>query len=312
MRAVMYHYVRTPDPALPHLRHLHTDDFVLQVDHLDRTEGLARAEDVLAWLDGGGPLPSGAVLTFDDGLVDHHDTVAPILAERDAWGVFYVPTGPYRSGTILDVHRIHLLLGRLGGADLLARLRAAAASEGVDLAADDRWAGRYVHQDDRPAAEAKRILNYEVRDDDRARLLDRLEADLEAEGVADRPTVDDVYVRPDQLRAMQDAGLTIGSHAVTHRVLARLSPDEQRAEIDDSFALLDEATGGLPWRTFCFPYGGADTYTDVTEDLLDAAGSRFGFSVDPRPVADDDRTHRRQSLPRFDCNRLPHGAARGA
>ena len=55
------------------------------------------------------------LLTFDDGLSDHYQYVLPELRRRGLWGIFYIPAGPYQSGRMLDVHCIHLLIGRYGG-----------------------------------------------------------------------------------------------------------------------------------------------------------------------------------------------------
>ena len=48
----------------------------------------------------------------------HFDYVFPELLNRNLWGIFYIPTGPYQSGQILDVHKIHLLCGAFDGKEL--------------------------------------------------------------------------------------------------------------------------------------------------------------------------------------------------
>ena len=70
----------------------------------------------------GGEAPSGVLLTFDDGLRDHIDCVLPVLRTRNLWGLFYVPSKPIAEGRLLDVHKVHLALGRLGGAAVLTWL----------------------------------------------------------------------------------------------------------------------------------------------------------------------------------------------
>ena len=68
--------------------------------------------------------PDGVLLTFDDGLRDHRDFVLPVLRERGLFGVFYVASGPAITGRILDVHKVHLVLGRMGGRAVLTWLEA--------------------------------------------------------------------------------------------------------------------------------------------------------------------------------------------
>ncbi len=67
----------------------------------------------------------------------------------------------------------------------------------------------------------------------------------------------------DELRLLPAELVDVGSHAVTHTNLVRLTPNERRFELTESLHRL-EALLGRPVRTFSFPYG---AWTDeiVTE-----------------------------------------------
>lgn len=305
----MYHYVRWHRADLPHFRYLDADDFARQLDHLIDDGGVLSREALLSAMTAGEPVP-GHVLTFDDGLTDHAEVVTPMLTERGLWGIFYVPTRPLVDGTVLDVHRVHLLLGRLGASELRRRVQALLAGRGGDDRDDgdpERWAHRYTHQDDAAAADVKRILNYQLTDQTRSQVLDALVAEEWGAPLA----AADVYASAEQLRAMQDAGMLIGSHSASHPVMSRLHPDNQAQEIEASFTCLDDLLGRSEVRTWCHPYGGDSSFDSQTEAALDAAGCRFSFSVEPRDVTTRDLQQRRQALPRHDCNRLPHGRSTG-
>jgi len=58
---------------------------------------------------------SGVILTFDDGLRDHYKYVFPKLKEHNLWGIFYISTAPFHNKKLIDVHRIHMLVGKYGG-----------------------------------------------------------------------------------------------------------------------------------------------------------------------------------------------------
>lgn len=58
----------------------------------------------------------------------------------------------------------------------------------------------------------------------------------------------------DDLRALADAGMTIGSHGRTHRFLADLSNDEAAAELRDSKAMLEDCIA-RPVDQVSFPGG---------------------------------------------------------
>ncbi len=306
-KAVMYHYVRPDDESLPHFRHLHIDDFSRQLDWFAGEYGFVSREDFLASLSTGRPVP-GVVLTFDDGFSDHYRYVLPELRRRDLWGIFYVPTLPYRSGLLLDVHRIHLLLGRYGGAVIVDAIRNIVTDDMLSHAhVKEFYSETYTRQDnDVATTRVKRLLNYFIDYRHREAVIDALmdrffpnEADL-----ANR-----YYMSRDELQAMTEAGMMIGSHSVSHPVMSKLEPARQEAEIADSFDFLESVVGqGV--RTFCFPYGGFHTFSPVTEAILDAHACAFSFNVEARDIAATDLLSRRQALPRFDCNAFPHGACR--
>jgi len=77
----------------------------------------------------------------------------------------------------------------------------------------------------------------------------------------------------DQIRAMHDAGMEIGSHSRTHRVLSRLGPDEIEDEISGSRDDLASITGASP-VSFAYPYGSRTTY----DDRVVAAVRRAGYT----------------------------------
>ena len=101
--------------------------------------------------------------------------------------------------------------------------------------------------------------------------------------------------------------MVLGGHSVTHRVMSRLTANEQRSEILDSFDFLEGILGKLKARTFCYPYGGDHTFTDETIDLLEQANCQVGFSVEPRDINAEDLRTRKLALPRYDCTMFPHG-----
>ena len=302
----MYHYVRGHEEALEHQRYLHRDEFRRQLDWLGDEFGFVSRPDFDRSLATGVPA-EGVVLTFDDALRDHATTVLPELVERGLWGIFYVPTAPYRTGRLLAVHRLHLLLGSVPGSDLLAALH-----EVVDdpMLVHDQVEAFHTQtygrlDDDAAGDEVKRTLNYLIADEHRDRAIDALVA---ATGVDEEAAASGYYVSPADLRAMADAGMVIGSHSDRHVVLSTLSSQEQEADLATSVHELGALTG-RPVETFCYPYGGDHSFTAETERVLADAGIRYAFSVEPRDISADDLRHRPHALPRYDCNAFPHGRA---
>jgi len=304
----MYHYVRTAPEGLPYFRYLHVDDFRKQLDFLAQTDRFISKNEFAAILKSGTAPKDGIILTFDDATKDHVDYVVPELKKRGLWGIFYVPTGMYETGKMLDVHRIHYLMGKYGGVTILEKLNDMVVPEMIQK---DKYAEfkekTYPHQDnDAATMEAKRILNYYLLYEYREKILD----DLMRENGDEAAFVHEYYVTPDEMVSMSENGMTIGSHTVTHPVLSKLSVAEQKAEIINSFAYLEKVTGGLDLKTFCYPYGRSVTYTQETKNILSEIGCDFTFAVEHRDITDADIRENVQALPRWDCNQFPHGVAR--
>ncbi len=310
MKAVMYHYVRPESKGLPYLSYLHLDDFRRQLDFFEQEYGFISKEDFLDSLDSGDPAGQGIILTFDDGVADHYDYVLPELRSRDLWGIFYIPTGSYQNGgSLLDVHRLHLLLGAFGGDTIVTGLNNVIAPEMLSQSHLQEFRALAFDRQDNEAnaALSKLILNYFVQYEYREEIINRL---MKRYFNGMRSEAGNYYVTSSQIKELQDNGMIIGSHAVSHRILSKLTVAEQAEEISSSFDFLDSVTGGLTARTFCFPYGGNDSFNVESERLLEEAKCQFSFKVAPRSITSKDLSSRRQALPRFDCNRFRYGQVR--
>jgi len=80
-----------------------------------------------------------------------------------------------------------------------------------------------------------------------------------------------------ELEAVQAQGLTIGSHGLSHRSLARMSPREAEAEIVAAQAVLESRLGTRsPW--FAFPFGTRADFSDRLARFLVRRGYDFCFT----------------------------------
>ena len=320
---VMYHYVRdsaaTPFPAI---RALPPALFEQQLDWLQRHYRVIGLEEFEQALDGRTPLPeNAALLTFDDGFVDHHATVLPILRQRGLSGVFFIASdacGPARR--VLGVHKTHVLLADLGadafGKAVLAECElaltedaapahtgnegshrsAAAVAAGESRRARVFGSDRWEHADERAI---KDLLNYELPFDDAERVLDTLFArHIGSQDAFAR----ELYLSEAMIAEMAAAGMVFGFHTRSHRMLSRLTAREQEAELADGVSWIRTLTGQsrVP---FCYPWGGPRTYTQNTLAILDRRGYSVAFNTVRRRV--DTARDGRFELPRVDTRDLP-------
>ncbi|HEY9228140.1 MAG TPA: polysaccharide deacetylase family protein, partial [Gemmatimonadaceae bacterium] len=89
---------------------------------------------------------------------------------------------------------------------------------------------------------------------------------------------DPLWMNWGQIRELQDAGMTIGSHSRTHPLLTDLRVSLQD-EIDDSRADIKRMTGKLP-AFFAYPYGAWDPRSMAQ---VEAAGYRAGRALPGGP-----------------------------
>jgi peptidoglycan/xylan/chitin deacetylase (PgdA/CDA1 family) len=88
-----------------------------------------------------------------------------------------------------------------------------------------------------------------------------------------------------EVRKLADSSAAeIGSHTITHPVLARLSVHDQEVELRESRRALALLTGHAP-ASCSFPYGGREHYTAETPALARRAGYRCACAAFPGVVS---------------------------
>lgn len=308
MKAIMYHYVRAPDPDLPHFRFLNIANFRLQLNYFAAHHGFVTRAEWDAYVRGGRlpDQPNKVLLTFDDAMSCHYSHVFPELQARGLWGIFYVPTGPYAGAGLLDVHRIHLLCGAHDGQALWEHARTLVSEDMVPYArrAAFREATYAVQVNAPGVSEFKRLLNYFIDEALRSALIDRIAAHF---GTTFNPAR--FYVPESSLRQMAGSGMVIGAQSAGHPVMSKLDAPAQRHEIATSLEWVDRIAGKQDWRSYCHPYGGFHSFDDTTVALLNEHRVDFSFNVEARDITAADIAGQRHALPRYDCNLFPHGQA---
>jgi peptidoglycan/xylan/chitin deacetylase (PgdA/CDA1 family) len=279
---VMYHYVR--DGARVHARTVAELD--AQLDHVAREYEVVGCEEVVK-----GAWPANScLLTFDDGLREHLETVAPALERRSLRGVFCVPARPVLERTVLDVQKSQFLLASTDDH----------AALGAEILADvDDPEGFYTrntppHRFDPPhTVFVKRALQDGLPEATRRSVLDR----LFREHVTDdeRSFAAELYLTEDECRELAARAHDVIAHGHDHRRLGLLAEGDQRTEIEASRRFVERVGG--KWA-LCYPYGSRDS---TTLRLLREAGCMLGLTTDPRRATTEDDL---LELPRIDTNDL--------
>jgi len=298
----MYHYVRPISPSLPNLRYLPLDHFSKQLDWLCKAKRPLGREEIEGVILGERKVTDGFILTFDDGLIDHYEFVLPELLRRELTAIFFIPTGPYIFNKLLNVHRVHILLGKFEASEIVNQLHFFQKELDICLMQTQQYNRYTTHNDNETTKYFKRLINYELDSSLSDLLLEKLFSYFDV-----KMNLNDYYLSLPQIKTMLSEGMMIGSHSINHRPMNSLTLEDQESEISHSFSWLESNFGSIYPRTFCYPYGGFDTFSLGTEKLLTQYQVSCSFSVEPRGITQMDINSRPHALPRFDCNELPFG-----
>lgn len=229
---------------------------------------------------------SGKVaLTFDDGYADNYHIAKPSLHATGTPATFFLVsdrTGSLDSYWWDELADILLCAGRLPeslsgvfvGPDQELQL-----GDAVEYSPSDRRADRDIRAwEARPGS--RLAFYYHVwsrlrplRDKERSLALEKIRA--WASRSPSRPAAPITITAPEANSLAAEGLVEIGSHSKSHASLPDLSPSEQRQELADSKAALEEVIG-RPVRSFAYPYGSCGR---ETPGLLRDAGYTSACTV---------------------------------
>jgi len=249
-----------PTPGFPDPPGVGRRGFDYQLSLLARFTTVLPLRRALDLMEAGRPLPPRAVvLTFDDGYRDNLDLGVPALARRNLPATFFLVPG-FLSGTVTAWWE------DLGAAFVSARAPAL------------EWEGeRFDLEDPAGRAAAENAVRTSVKQHDHAA---RQEAIAE---VAERlrspaPAGPGPFMDWDGARALLAAGHDVGSHTVSHAILARETVAGQRAELGDARDALRTELD-VPADTLAYPNGDSGDYSEQTTALAAELGYRCAVTT---------------------------------
>jgi peptidoglycan/xylan/chitin deacetylase (PgdA/CDA1 family) len=245
-----------------HGKHVAADAFRRQLEYIKRHHSVLSLTDLLSALAGERELPPRPVMiTVDDGYRSTYTVAFPLLRELQIPASVFVTTDFVGGRRPLWPDRIEHALAEtkastVGGFAL--------RTDAERIAACRAWFDRV----------------------DRMTTPDALAAvqSIEAEaGCALSPDGDPMFapLRWDDLLEMRRSGwVEIGSHSVTHPLLARCDRVAQEKEITASRAEIEAMTMG-PCDVFCYPGGQPGEFDETTKTLVRAAGYLAALTTIP-------------------------------
>ena len=236
--------------------------FEAHMRFLKKRYRLVSLEEVYKGLTGSSNAESGVAVTFDDGYADLYRFAFPVLRKHGIPATVFLTADAVDTGEVSWYDRIFLALQLIPNGKFEFKVD-------VDLRFNlDSRASR-VRAASEIISRLRRVPNA-----CRKEYCNRLEKGLDfpADELRDR------MLNWEQVRAMQDAGVTFGSHTVTHPVISRLSANEMEYEFLDSKQRLQSGLG-TPVEDFAFPFGHFEDCGAEAAPLLRQHGYRSAVTT---------------------------------
>lgn len=245
------------------------DAFDEQMTFLKKNFNVVNFHTLADMADAGEPIPpNSVVITFDDGYADNYTTAFPILQSHGLTASIYVATGfiDAQAPFWFDMLSYYVMKMKPG------ILHLNRDNFRVDVTEENRSEVR------RSLGQAVRVVS------DASRLL-ILEELAQQSDVSPSPEEREL-ARPmtwDEVRALDRAGIEIGSHTVSHPFMVQLNDNELASELTQSKQRIEQETGTTV-QSLSYPTGGAQFYDDRTVRMAQTAGYRFAVSYDHASV----------------------------
>lgn len=287
-----YHRIGTPGESLfDHaLWSADQDDFDSQVrmlkNHFD-VIGLDDLPDVVRELNGHSRLSKKssrfAMISFDDGYRDNFDLAFPVLRTHEVPGVFFITSGFLDERRLAWWDEISWMIHSSNRSTMC--LPSEWFSESIELPLHDH------------AAALGRILSryYELAGNQTERFINWI-AEETGSGRAPSSLSRDLWMNWDMVREMQESGMGIGAHTVTHPILSNTTDEDQQFEVCESRLRIEQEIGAAV-TAFSYPVGRRDAFNAATRRALAHHSFDWAFSYYGGFV-------RRGNIDRFDIPRV--------
>jgi len=260
------------DPVL-HDHLVSAGAFIRQMRLLKSKYNVISPEQFLQWAEGQLELPSRSVLlTCDDGLGNNVNDMLPILQHFGFRCLFFV-TGASAAGisSMLWFEQLYIWLLHAKNVDPVRLLSLPSVRVG----------GRPMQIHSAWVELTKQLSAFDT--GTRAQMLEDLRIqigiskDWQSEYSQNRALCSRFFMlNVHELRELQEAGMTIGAHTMSHPMLSQTSEELAFKEIADSKSHLELALG-VPIWALAFPFGNRETVTIREQALAKRAGFKAAF-----------------------------------
>ncbi|WP_340106401.1 polysaccharide deacetylase family protein [Rhodohalobacter sp. 8-1] len=306
---VMYHYIRNFSASrYPEIKGLEIRDFKRQLNLLQDRCTFVTIEECMEYLDdpaSDSSFPSdAALLTFDDGYMEHFTEVFPILSREKIQGVFFPPVRSAAERKALNINKVHFILAASPDPNSLIHELTACIRKYKNeydlLEPEDyyeRVSSREHKYDPINIIKFKRVLQRELPSEVRTRVIDELFNKIV--GIREDIFVDELYLTEEHLKCMKRNGMYIGGHGHSHEWMNKQDVHEQEREVTKTREFLGSLGVDIDNWVMSYPFG---AYDNSLIQILRANRCKLAFTTrDEKAVLDPDK---RFCITRIDTNEI--------
>ena len=268
-------YHLSSDEDAPHIKHIYpirdTKLFEADLDFLLKHYKPVDLQWVNGYVNGNESIEEPVFyLSFDDGLREIYDFVAPILKKKGIPATFFINSDFVDNKGLFYRYKVCLLLE-----EILTK----------------KWSGSVLNEISQKLTSigiqenSFRSAFFQVRYDQQ-NVLDEIASILEF-SFADFLKNYQPYLTSEQIRALQNQGFTIGAHSIDHPEYRFIPLESQLSQTDDSVKWLHQKFNISP-RSFAFPFtdfGVKRTFFDEAkkQNMFDLSFGCAGIKADSFP-----------------------------
>lgn len=277
-----YHTVS--DRELPHIKHLYqirnTATFEQDLDFLLSQFDAVSVDDYIAHLGGEKCFTKPAfVLSFDDGLSDFYDTIAPILLRKGVPAICFLNSDFIDNKALFYRYKVSLIIERLNNKTAsLAKIGAVrSVFDSLNLPSER-------------IDQSLLMLNYaHVAELDK--IAELLEVDFNAFLQDEQP-----YLTTSQIHELSQQGFSFGAHSVDHPRYAEIKLADQIRQTKESIAHVS-STFNTKHRLFSFPFSDDNVGSPFFEAIFNAEKPIADFTFGCSGLKNDSVARNIQRIP---------------
>ncbi len=219
-------------------------------------------------------------LSFDDGLKEIHEIIAPILEKKGIPATFFVNTDFIGNKRLFYRYKVGLILERQD------RVKSQDFDDQIKVLLQDqsKWFENIKLSLIKLNYHDQNLIN---------EIADVIEIDFDQWLLKNKP-----YLSMEQIKDLIGRGFSIGSHSKDHPRFKNISLSDQKLQFEESFAHL-ERTFNLEERMFSFPFGDEEVSAQFFDWLYSDGKCKMSFGVSG--LKDDYCPHHIHRIPMDNC-----------